>query len=184
MAAIQEISARLGRTTGYGIATNIRANYPNWTLLIVALLRIANTINIGADLGAMGDAVSLLIGGPKFAYILSFGMVFAALQVFTLCRGTQMAHPRAIHLFWGGDGGKGGAEAAKGFFIPTFQAGLTFWATIVAILGTTISPYLFFWQASQAARKRPSSLQTRCPPCLLRHAGVVGHSLQAASLVC
>jgi NRAMP (natural resistance-associated macrophage protein)-like metal ion transporter len=56
MAAIQEISARLGRTTGHGIATNIRANYPNWTLLIVALLLIANTINIGADLGGMGDA--------------------------------------------------------------------------------------------------------------------------------
>src|SRR5438105_281167 len=83
MAAIQEISARLGRTTGSGIANNIRKTYPNWTLqLIVALLLTANTINIGADLGAMGDAIALLIGGPKIAYILLFGIVTSLLQVF------------------------------------------------------------------------------------------------------
>jgi NRAMP (natural resistance-associated macrophage protein)-like metal ion transporter len=83
MAAIQEISARLGRTTGYGIATNIRKTYPNWTLqVIVGLLLTANTINIGADLGAMGDATALLIGGPKLVYILVFGVVSAVLQVF------------------------------------------------------------------------------------------------------
>jgi Mn2+/Fe2+ NRAMP family transporter len=66
MAVIQEISGRIGRTTGEGIAANIRDHYPNWTLQsITALLIIANTINIGADLGAMGDAVDLLVGGPK-----------------------------------------------------------------------------------------------------------------------
>src|SRR5665213_3731466 len=69
MAAIQEISARIGRVTGHGVAANLRAHYPNWMLQsIVALVLAANTINIGADLGAMGDAVALLIGGPKILY--------------------------------------------------------------------------------------------------------------------
>src|ERR1700746_3276801 len=66
MAAIQEISGRIGRTTGRGIAANIARHYPSWTLkAVVALLLAANVINIGADLGAMGDAVQLLIGGPR-----------------------------------------------------------------------------------------------------------------------
>src|SRR5262245_32212548 len=65
MVAIQQISARIGRTTGKGIAGNLRQHYPNWLLqAIVALLLVANTINIGADLGAMADALRLLIGGP------------------------------------------------------------------------------------------------------------------------
>ena len=74
MVAIQEISARIGRTTGKGIAANVRQHYPGWLLQgIVALLFIANTINIGADLGAMGDALALLIGGPQLIYVVSFG---------------------------------------------------------------------------------------------------------------
>src|ERR1043165_968230 len=71
MAAIQEISGRIGRTTGHGIAALIRHHYSNWMLqFIVCLLLIANTINIGADLGAMGEATGLLIGGPKFLYVV------------------------------------------------------------------------------------------------------------------
>ena len=157
MAAIQEISARLGRTTGAGIATNIRKNYPNWILqLIVALLLTANAINIGADLGAMADATTLLIGGPKFIYILLFGVVCAALQVFmqysryvsilkwlTLALFTYFGTVMVVKVPW--------SEAALGFFIPTFSSDASFWTTVVAILGTTISPYLFFWQASQEA---------------------------------
>jgi Mn2+/Fe2+ NRAMP family transporter len=66
MCAIQEISARIGRTTGQGIAGNIRLHYPAWMLQgIVALLFLANTINLGADLGAMGNALTLLLGGPQ-----------------------------------------------------------------------------------------------------------------------
>ena len=72
MAAIQEISARIGRVTGHGIAGNIRAHYPRWLLYaIVGLLLIANIINLGADLGAMGDALQLLIGGPSHLYVVS-----------------------------------------------------------------------------------------------------------------
>jgi NRAMP (natural resistance-associated macrophage protein)-like metal ion transporter len=157
MAAIQEISARIGRTTGRGIAGNIREHYPRWLLQsIVALLLIANTINIGADLGAMGDAVALLIGGPQLLYVLFFGVLCAGLQILTAYKryvnvlrwltlalfayfGTVMV----VKIPWG--------EAARGFLIPTFSPNAAFWATVVAILGTTISPYLFFWQASQEA---------------------------------
>ena len=76
MIAIQEISARIGRTTGRGIAANLARHYPNALLqVVVVLLLIANTINIGADLGAMADALRLLIGGPGLAYVCLFGFV-------------------------------------------------------------------------------------------------------------
>ena len=155
MAVIQEIAGRIGRTTGHGIAANIRKHYPNWVLhSIVALLIVANTINIGADLSAMGDAVGLLIGGPKLAYVIAFGLLCAVLQVMmkytryvsvlkwlTLVLFAYFGTVMVVNVPWG--------EAARGFFVPTFTTDSRFWTTVVAILGTTISPYLFFWQASQ-----------------------------------
>jgi Mn2+/Fe2+ NRAMP family transporter len=155
MAVVQEISGRIGRTTGHGIAANIRRHYPNWILQsVVALLLVANTINIGADLGAMGDAVGLLIGGPRFFYVILFGVLCAVLQVvmqysryvsvlkwLTLTLFAYFGTVLVVKVPW--------AEAARGFFIPTFSADVAFWTTVVAIFGTTISPYLFFWQASQ-----------------------------------
>ena len=81
MVAIEQISARIGRTTGKGIAGNLRQHYPNSVLqVIVALLFIANTINIGADLGAMADAFGLLMGGPTLVYVIAFGSLSAILQ--------------------------------------------------------------------------------------------------------
>src|SRR5476649_1057627 len=155
MAAIQEISARIGRVTGHGIAANLRAHYPNWLLqIIVTLVLVANTINIGADLGAMGDAATLLIGGPKLLYVGLFAVLCALLQVFivyskyvsvlkwlTLALFAYFGTVLVVNVPW--------AEAARGFFIPTFDYRLEFWTTVVAIFGTTISPYLFFWQASE-----------------------------------
>ncbi|MEN3375684.1 MAG: hypothetical protein V7604_1039 [Hyphomicrobiales bacterium] len=155
MAVVQEISGRIGRTTGKGIAANIRQHYPDWILQsIVVLVIVANTINIGADLGAMGDAVSLLIGGPKFAFVLLFGVICALLQVFmmyaryvaflkwlTLALFAYFGTVMVVNVPW--------KEAAEGFLIPTFSKDADFWATVVAVLGTTISPYLFIWQASQ-----------------------------------
>ena len=83
MAAIQEISARIGRTTGHGIAGNLRRHYSDWLLYpIVGLLFLANTINIGADLSAMGDALKLLIGGPSTIYAILFGTICAVAIVF------------------------------------------------------------------------------------------------------
>jgi Mn2+/Fe2+ NRAMP family transporter len=157
MAAVQEISARIGRTTGQGIAGNIRGHYPPWVLrALVLLLCVANVINIGADLGAMGDALGLLIGGPRLLYVILFGALCAGLQTFMryaryvsllkwLCLallayfGTVMV----VHVPW--------SQAAWGLLVPTLSSDSAFWAMVVAILGTTISPYLFFWQASQEA---------------------------------
>jgi Mn2+/Fe2+ NRAMP family transporter len=155
MAAIQEISGRIGRTTGKGIAANIRIHYSNRILqAIVALLLVANTINIGADLGAMGDALALLIGGPHLLYVVVFGVFCASLQIYvpynsyasvlrwlTLALFSYFGTILVVKIPWG--------ELARGFLIPTFTADAAFWTTVVAILGTTISPYLFFWQASQ-----------------------------------
>ena len=155
MVAIQEISARIGRTTGRGIAANVRRHYPDWMLQgIVVLVLVANTINIGADIGAMGDAVKELIGGPHLLYVIAIGTVSALLQIFvTYERYARVLRWLTVALFayfgtlmmvqvpWG--------EVARGLLVPTFSADPAFWTTVVAILGTTISPYLFFWQASQ-----------------------------------
>src|SRR5438270_92746 len=84
MAAIQEISARIGRVTGKGIAANIREHYPVSLLRsIVALLLVANIINLGADLGAMADALRLLIGGSSHIYVVAFAVLCAALEIFS-----------------------------------------------------------------------------------------------------
>ena len=90
MAAIQEISARIGRVTGQGIAGNIRRHYPPWLLrAIVALLLVANIINLGADLGAMGEALRLLIGGPPHLYVVAFAVGCALLK--SLCATNAMS---------------------------------------------------------------------------------------------
>jgi NRAMP (natural resistance-associated macrophage protein)-like metal ion transporter len=155
MVAIQQISARIGRVTGKGIAGNLRQHYPNWLLQgIVALLFIANTVNIGADLGAMGDALGLLIGGPVMLYVIAFGLLCAIVQIFlsyrryvavlrwlTLALFAYFGTVMVVQIPWG--------EAIRGLLLPTFLPDAVFWTTVVALLGTTISPYLFFWQASQ-----------------------------------
>lgn len=155
MAAIQEISGRIGRTTGQGIAGNLRRHYPNWILqCIVFLVIIANTINIGADLGAMADALKLVIGGPNLLYVVLFGIVCAVLEIFipysryvsilrwlTFALFAYFGTVLAVKVPWG--------EAAWGFLVPTLSSGADFWTVVVAIFGTTISPYLFIWQASQ-----------------------------------
>jgi NRAMP (natural resistance-associated macrophage protein)-like metal ion transporter len=157
MAVIQEISARIGRTTGKGIAGNIRQHYSSGLLqAIVVLLFVANILNIGADLGAMGDALMLLIGGPRLPYVVAFGVLCGLLQIFmqysryvavlkwlTLALFAYFGTVMVVEIPWG--------EAARGFLVPTFSFEPAFWTTVVAIMGTTISPYLFFWQASQEA---------------------------------
>jgi NRAMP (natural resistance-associated macrophage protein)-like metal ion transporter len=155
MAAIQEISARIGRITGRGIAGNIRHHYSRGLLYpTVALLLIANTINLGADIGAMGDCARLLIGGSPHLYSIAFALLCVGLQIFgryaqvaaalkwlTLSLLSYAATLMAIHVPW--------AEVLKGTVLPSISLSRDYWATVVAILGTTISPYLFFWQASQ-----------------------------------
>ena len=157
MAAIQEISARVGRVTGHGISGNVCRHYPKWLLtLVVALLFIANTINIAADLGAMADATKLLIGGHGIIYVVLFGVMSVVAQIFldykryvavlkwlTLSLFAYVAALAFAKVSW--------SEALAGVLIPKITWSADYFTTIVAILGTTISPYLFFWQASQEA---------------------------------
>ena len=157
MAAIQEISARVGRVTGRGIAGNICRHYPGWLLnAIVVLLFAANVINIGADLGAMADASRALVGGPAAAYVVFFGVLSVGAQVFMgythyvrvlkwLCLSlfVYVAALAVVRVPW--------VEALKGVAIPRISWDSGFLTTLVALAGTTISPYLFFWKASEEA---------------------------------
>jgi NRAMP (natural resistance-associated macrophage protein)-like metal ion transporter len=157
MAAIQEISARIGRVTGEGIAGNIRANYPPWLLRgVVGLLLIANIINLGADLGAMGDALRLLLGGPARLYVVGFAVGCALLEVFSryeryasilkwtsLALFAYVAAALAVGVPW--------RAVAFDTFVPTLTWNKDYIVAIVAVLGTTITPYCFFWQSSEEA---------------------------------
>ncbi|MCA6116137.1 divalent metal cation transporter [Bradyrhizobium sp. WSM 1738] len=175
MAAIQEISARVGRVTGHGIAGNVCRHYSRWLLnVVVALLFIANTINIGADLGAMADATKLLIGGHSIVYVLLFGFISVGAQIFldysryvavlkwlTLSLFAYVAALAFAKVQWG--------DALAGILVPRVSWSLDYFTTIVAILGTTISPYLFFWQASQEAEDQRVDATKR--PLIERHYG-------------
>ncbi|WP_299858867.1 divalent metal cation transporter [Bosea sp. 67-29] len=155
MAVIQEIAGRIGRASGLGLAGVISKNFPAWVMqTIVFLLFFANIINIGADLGAMGDAVKLIIGGPSTIYVVIFGFSCVLMQVFmkykryvsvlkwlTISLFAYFGTVPAVNVPW--------SEALRGLVIPTFNPDPQFWTVVVAILGTTISPYLFFWQAAQ-----------------------------------
>jgi len=155
MAAIQAVSARIGCVTGHGIAHNLRRHYSPWLLrAVVSLLVIANVINLGADLGAMGAALGLLIGGPERIYTVALGVVCILLETFisyasyaavlkwaTLSLFTYVGVVFAAHVPWG--------LALYGTFVPQFVFDTPHATALVAVLGTTISPYLFFWQAGQ-----------------------------------
>jgi NRAMP (natural resistance-associated macrophage protein)-like metal ion transporter len=158
MVAIQTISARIGRTTGRGIAANIRMFYPGALLHgSVALLFVANLCNIGADLGAMAESARLLLPMvPAPVFLALFAAVCAGGQIFlnharyasilkwlTLSLFAYFATLCVVHVAWG--------AFFKGLFWPQLSSGKDFWLTVVAVLGTTISPYLFFWQASEEA---------------------------------
>ena len=157
MAAIQEISARIGRVTGQGIAGNIRAHYPRWwSQVIVSLLLIANILNLGADLGAMGDAVKLLIGGSSHLYVVVFAIGCVLLEILSrygdyvkilkfvsVTLFAYIACALAVKVPW--------AEVAWDTLVPNFSLRTDYVVAIVAVLGTTITPYCFFWQSSQEA---------------------------------
>jgi NRAMP (natural resistance-associated macrophage protein)-like metal ion transporter len=157
MCAIQEISARIGRATGEGIAGNIRRYHSRWLLRgMVGLLLIANTINLGADLGAMGSVVNMLVGGPALLYAALFGVLCAVLEIFTqykryvsLLKWTTLAlfayvgTALVVHIPW--------REVLRQTLVPSLHFDTPYIVAIVAVLGTTISPYLFFWQSSQEA---------------------------------
>jgi NRAMP (natural resistance-associated macrophage protein)-like metal ion transporter len=155
MCAIQEISARVGRVTGRGIAGNLKQHYPLPILyVLVALLLVANVINLGADLGAMAAALKLVIGGPQMAYVIAFGVLSGLLQIFarysryvsvlkwlTLSLFAYVGVALVVHVPWG--------TVALRMVAPHIQFKAEYLTVVVAVLGTTISPYLFFWQAEE-----------------------------------
>jgi Mn2+/Fe2+ NRAMP family transporter len=157
MIGIQTICARIGRVTGKGLAANIRSQYPvSVVMCFVLLLFIANIINLSADIGAMGAALKLLIGGPAFAYAAGFAVLSVVLQVFipfdryspllkllTFSLFAYVGTVLVIHVPW--------LAVLKGTLFPTIPLNAKYAVAVVAVFGTTISPYLFFWQASQEA---------------------------------
>ncbi|MBV9583428.1 MAG: divalent metal cation transporter, partial [Alphaproteobacteria bacterium] len=152
-------SARIGRVTGKGIAANLREHYSVWLLRpIIALLLAANFINLGADLGAMGDALRLLVGGPRGLYVVIFAALCTVLEIFssyeryvkvlkwlTLSLFAYFATALIVQVPWGAVG--------YSTIVPQLIWKQDYIVVIVAVLGTTISPYLFFWQASEEAEE-------------------------------
>lgn len=161
MAVVQEMCARIGLVTGQGLAANIRLYYPRWVLYLCAfLLFFANTLNIGADLGAMAKAAQLLDSKLNFEFlVLAFALVSLALQIFTtyekyarylkwlaLVLISYVFSALATHLDF--------KELAINTILPSIQFSKDQMILITGILGTTISPYLFFWQTSQEVEEK------------------------------
>ena len=160
MVAIQEISARMGFVTRRGVAGNLRCHAPAPLAYgIVALLALANIINLGADLGAIGAAVQLLCGGYVLLYVLVAGVASAFMEVFMryaryaavlkwLCLSllSYVACVCVVSVPW--------RVALRAAVLPHPQPTVTYAMAIVAVLGTTISPYLFFWQSQQEVEER------------------------------
>jgi len=174
MSAIQTISARIGYVTGRGLAANIKRVFPRPVLVsVVGLLVAANTLNIAADLAAMAEALRLVVGGPVHLHAVAFGLVSVLLQVFvpyrryvawlkwlTLSLLAYVAVAFLLHADW------------ARVLARTLQPGLALdreaLLMVVAVLGTTISPYLFFWQASQEVEDRKLQA-TRTAAAVRRH---------------
>ena len=173
MAGIQEISGQIGRVTGRGIAGNLRKFYhPALLYSIVFVMLVANVINLGADLDAMGEALSLLIGGHTLVWASGFALLCITLQVFMpyekyakglkwLCAVlfAYVATVFVVHVSW--------VEALKATVLPSLQFNAAFITSIVAVLGTTISPYLFFWQAQsevEVEQTNPTELPLQRDP--------------------
>lgn len=178
MIGIQMLSARIGWVTGQGLASNIDKMCPRWiTTTLVGLLLVANTINIAADIGAMAEAVRLLIGGPLALYVPAFGILCIVTQILvsyehtvrilkwlTLALFAYVAVILTVSVPWR----QVTVESLHPWsFVPRDIALRDYASMVVAVLGTTISPYLFFWQAAQEvedSRRRPDSRALRQHP--------------------
>jgi NRAMP (natural resistance-associated macrophage protein)-like metal ion transporter len=155
MTAVQGLSAGIGAVSGNGLAKNLKLHYHRrLAYSAMALLFVANFINIGADFAAMGAALRLLVGGPEILYAVLFGIVCTTPQILvpyqsyvsvlkwlTLSLFAYVAVVFLVGVPWG--------QALSGMLIARFEFTGAHFTAIVAILGTTISPYLFFWQAGE-----------------------------------
>jgi Mn2+/Fe2+ NRAMP family transporter len=162
MSAIQLVSAHIGRVTGAGLASNLVRTFPKRAVaLLIGILAIANTINIGADLSAMAASARLVTGGGEHVFVIAFAIVSTVLQLYvpyrqyarilkwlTLTLFAYVGVLLVVHTNW--------RAAAVGLVLPK-ELGSDALLTIVAEFGTTISPYLFFWQSSQEAEEIAAS---------------------------
>ena len=176
MAAVQSLCARLGRVTGQGLALNIKRTYPPWVLYgAVGLLLIANTLNIGADVAAMGDVAALMVGGYRHVLTVILGAASLLLQVFipyhryvkylkwlTLSLLSYIAVLFTVRVPWG--------QVALHTLRPELTLNVPTATVILGVFGTTISPYLFFWQCSEEVE----DLRARGARALGREAAAVG----------
>ena len=186
MISIQMLSARIGWVTGEGLAANINKLCPRWfAATLIGLLVVANTINIAADLGAMGEALRILAGGRLAVYVIGFGALCIATQVFlsyerivrilkwlTLVLFAYVAVVLTVSVPWR-DAITQSLQPWK-HLNPNISAS-TYASMVVAVLGTTISPYLFFWQAAQEvedSNRRPEAAELkRFPAYASEHLG-------------
>ena len=162
MTAIQMVSARIGHVSGHGLAANIKRHFPRPVLLaIVGMLLLANTLNIAADIAAMAEALRLVVGGSAHVYAVTFGLLCLVMQVFvpyeryvrwlkwlTLALLAYVALVFSLRLDWG--------QVLRALVWPQVSWSHELLLTVVAVLGTTISPYLFFWQAAQEMEDKQS----------------------------
>lgn len=163
MAAVQSVSARIGRVTGKGLAANMAQVFPRWTVTaLVALLFVANAINIGADLAAMGAAAALLLGRGQVLFTVGFALLSLTLQVFvpyrryvrllkwlTLALFAYVGVVFTVQIDWG--------QVALRTVVPELPLTGAAITVIVAVFGTTISPYLFFWQSAEEVEDEEAS---------------------------
>ena len=166
MAAVQMMCARIGKVTGQGLAGNLKQRFPKWLLLVVVVsLLTANTINIAADLAGMADAASMLSGISSRWFVVAFALLISwatiRLQYQQIANVLKwlvlvlFAYPITAFVV-GADWG----QVLHATFIPSMPHTRNEWATLVAILGTTISPYLFFWQASEEVEEEKAAGQS------------------------
>ena len=153
MAVIQGMCARIGMVTGVGLATNMRKHLPAWLLYPLAFaVVIANVVNAGADLQGMGIAAQMVLGLPEWAWVIFFGIALSVLQVFfsyktlfavvkwlTISLFAYIVTAFVVHPHWG--------AVARHLVVPEVHFTAAWITTLMAVLGTTITPYLFFWQA-------------------------------------
>ena len=163
MAAVQIMCARIGQVTGKGLAGNLKQRFPRWLLLVfVFALLIANTINIAADLAGMADAASMLSGINSHWFVSAFALLISwatiRLRYHQIANVLKwlvlvlLAYPITAFVV-GADWG----QVLRDTLIPSLPHSRNEWATLVAILGTTISPYLFLWQTSEEVEEEKSA---------------------------
>jgi NRAMP (natural resistance-associated macrophage protein)-like metal ion transporter len=163
MAAVQNICARLGQVSGSGLAGILKDHYPRWVLYpAVALVVVANVVNVGADLGAIADAAGIIVGTPVPWLVVPIAVALLAIQIFAKYRFIERVfkYLTIALLAYVVDAvlvRPPLADTLRATIVPTISADHAYIATLVAILGTTISPYLFFWQTSQEVEEEKSA---------------------------